>query len=128
MSSDKSSGSALHTSSTPKPYCSIGSGPLTSFLWKSGDANKGWRYHYNVFRLTSKGGRLRQLFAPCDLIYFVKLIQVLASVISDDGCLSVVDRGVLRRLSADLDNLLRHATTPRSVSSEPNTDADATHP
>lgn len=127
MSSDKSSGSALHTSSTPKPYCSIGSGPLTSFLWKSGDANKGWRYHYNVFRLASKGGRLRQLFAPSDLIYFVKLIQVLASVIADDGCLSAVDRGVLRRLATDLDSLLRNATNLRSASNEPSTDVDATH-
>jgi hypothetical protein len=92
-----------------KPYCSIGSGQLSSFLWKTGDQISGWRYGFNLFRLSVRGGRVGQVFKPSDLMHFVKLVQVLASVIADDGCLSAVERGVLKRLAADLDELLVRA-------------------
>ncbi len=96
-------------STMPKPYCSVGAGRLTSFVWKSGDDHSGWRYQFNLFRLAANGGRVSQLFAPADLIHFVKLTQVLAAVIADDGCLSPIDRGVLKRLAADLDQMLSRA-------------------
>ncbi len=105
-------------STTPKPYCTVGAGRLTSFVWKSGDENSRWRYRFNLFRLAAKGGRVSQRFAPADLIHFVKLTQVLAATIADDGCLSPVDRGVLKRLAADLDQLLLRAAQHHSPSAE----------
>lgn len=45
-------------------------------------------------------------------MHFVKLVQVMASVIADDGCLSAVERGVLRRLASDLDEMLNGAKKP----------------
>ena len=105
-------------STMPKPYCSVGAGRLTSFIWKTGDDNSGWRYQFNLFRLAANGGRVSQLFAPADLIHFVKLTQVLAAVIADDGCLSPIDRGVLKRLATDLDQMLsRTAMRPAACAS-----------
>jgi len=98
-----------------KPYCSLGAGCLTSFLWKIGDQSSGWRYRFNLFRLAAKGGRVSQLFRPNDLMHFVKLVQVIASVIADDGCLSSVERDVLRRLATELDGVLIRAAQPANA-------------
>ena len=106
---ENDSKSPLRQKTIPKPYCSVGAGRLTSFVWKSGDDASECRYQFNLFRLAANGGRVSQLFAPADLIHFVKLTQVLASVIADDGCLSPLDRGVLKRLAADLDQMLSRA-------------------
>ncbi len=57
----------------------------------------------------------------------VKLIQVAASVIADDGCLEQKERTELRRLANDLDELLetRRAmamrTQERATTINPNT-------
>ena len=110
-------------SAIPKPYCSVGAGRLTSFVWKSGDDNSGWRYQFNLFRLAANGGRVSQLFAPADLIHFVKLTQVLAAVIADDGCLSPIDRGVLKRLAADLDQMLSHTAMRPEVCACPSSES-----
>lgn len=115
--------SQLRQRSIPKPYCSVGAGPLTSFVWKSGHEESGWRYQFNLFRLAADGGRVSQLFTPSDLMHFVKLAQVLATVITDDGCLSPVDRGVLKRLAADLDEMLTRAAKPST--NDANTSADS---
>ena len=94
----------------PKPYASVGAGELTSFLWKTGDQDAGWRYRFNIFRLAAHGSRVTQLFRPQDIFHLVKLTQVLASVLADDGCLSPLDRGLLQRLANDLDALLFNAS------------------
>ena len=103
----------------PKPYCSLGAGRLTSFLWKTGDQSSGWRYRFNLFRMAAKGGRVSQLFRPADLMQFVKLVQVMASVIADDGCLSPLERRVLRRLATGLDELLSQAGRPANAEHGP---------
>lgn len=102
-----------------KPYCSLGAGCLSSFLWKIGDNDSGWRYRFNIYRLAAKSGRVSQLFRPADLMHFVKLVQVMASVIADDGCLSPVERGVLRRLATELDELLSRAGRPANAEPRP---------
>ena len=96
---------SLTPPSMPKPMGMVGAGRLTSMIWKDGDPQSGWRYKFNLFRTGARGGRISQLFQPADVIHFVKLAQVIASVIADDGCLSAVERGVLKRLAADLDEL-----------------------
>lgn len=95
--------SQLTTSVDLKPMGMVGAGPLTSMIWKTGDQDAGWRYRFNLFRTAARGGRVSQLFTPADVIHFVKLAHVLAAVLADDGCLSPVERGVLKRLAAELD-------------------------
>ena len=95
-----------------KPMGMVGSGPLTALIWKSGHQDSGWRYQFSLFRQL-RAGKVSQLFRPLDLIYFIKLLQVLAAVIADDGCLSPVETGVLRRVEQDLDRLLQRASQRR---------------
>lgn len=108
-----------------KPYCSLGAGCLSSYLRKIGNDGSGWRYRFNIYRLAANSGRVSQLFRPADLIHFVKLVQVLASVIADDGCLSSVDRGVLRHLATELDVLLNGVAPANSHL--PSSQAEETH-
>lgn len=112
------------TSPVPsKPIAMVGAGRLTSMIWKNGDQRSGWRYSFNLFRLASQGGRVSQLFKPTDVIHFVKLAQVLAAVIADDGCLTQVEAGALKRLANDLDQLLKQASyAPNAATEEVNPD------
>lgn len=105
MSNERSPLQPSH-STVPKPYCAIGAGRLTSFLWKTGDEESGWHYRFNLFHVSAGSGRAAQLFAPSDLMDFVKFVQVMATVLSDDGCLKRGERRVLKRLASDLDDLL----------------------
>jgi hypothetical protein len=125
-----------------KPMGMVGAGRLTSMIWKHGNQQSGWRYRFNLFRTATGGGRVSQLFRPADVIHFVKLAQVLASVIADDGCLSQVERGVLKRLAADLDELWERTSNPasngacrcrssdthESPQTKGNVNGDSTHP
>lgn len=102
MSRNESNGS---TPKRPKPMAMVGAGTLASAIWKTGDEASGWRYRFNVFRQLPGNGRVSQLFQPADLRDWVKLTQVLAAVLADDGCLSRKDRRLLRRLAVELDEV-----------------------
>ena len=102
-----------HNVPPEKPMGMVGSGPLTALIWKSGHQDSGWRYQFSLFRQL-RAGKVSQLFRPLDLMYFIKLLQVLAAVFADDGCLSPVETGVLRRVEQDLDQLLQRASQRRS--------------
>lgn len=91
----------------PKPMAMVGAGPLTSAIWKSGDVQGGWRYRFNLFRQLARTGHVSQLFHPADLTHLVKLTQVLAAVLADDGCLAAEQRRFLRQLAAQLDDITR---------------------
>lgn len=88
----------------PKPYAMVGAGKLVSTLWKSGDQQAGWRYHFNLFRMTARG-QVGQLLSPGDLIDLIKLARVLAATLAEDGCLSSARRRELACLAAMLDHL-----------------------
>ena len=88
----------------------VGAGPLLSTIWKLGDEHSGWRYRFNLTRQTSDRRVFTDLFRPLDLVNFIKLIQVLAAVIADDGCLTQADRTTLKNLATQLDDLLNGAT------------------
>lgn len=90
----------------PMPMEIVGAGPLLSTIWKLGGEHSSWRYRFNVVRQTSDRGIVTDLFQPTDLIHFIKLIQVLAAVIADDGCLIQAERTTLRNLAAQLDDFL----------------------
>ncbi len=95
-----------------KPYCSVGAGQLTSFVWRTSGDRADWRFRFNCFRMTGSG-RTTQLFRPCDLFHFIKLAQVLAAVLADDGCLPATDRKKLVRLANALDQLNRRFDATR---------------
>ena len=116
-----------HGVSKPKPMGMVGAGPLTSTIWKTGDERGGWSYRFNLFRMSTRGGRVSQLFRPTDLVDFVKIARVLASVIADDGCLSRIDRAVLKRLAAELDDLLGHSNETSIGITEPDTHPETTN-
>lgn len=88
----------------------VGAGPLLSTIWKLGDEHSGWRYRFNLTRQTTDSSAFTALFQPLDLVNFIKLIQVLAAVIADDGCLAQAERTTLKNLAAQLDDLLTGAT------------------
>lgn len=90
-----------------KPYSFVGAGRLTSMLWKTGDEHSGVRYRFNIVRGPSLLESFNPLFEPADLSDLVKLAQVMASVIADDGCLQADDRKRLRWLIKELDALTR---------------------
>ena len=106
MKNDRSN--SRRSAAAEKPMGMVGSGPLTALIWKSGHHDSGWRYQFSLFRQL-RAGKVSQLFRPLDLMYFIKLLQVLAAVIADDGCLSPIETGVLRRVEQDLDQLLKRA-------------------
>ena len=80
----------------------LGAGRLASVLWKTGDELSGWRYRFNVYRMTASNGEVCQLLRPADVRDLVKLSQVLAAVLADDGCVSVKQRRELADLAAKL--------------------------
>ncbi len=88
-----------------KPYSFVGAGRLTSLLWKAGSEHSEWKYRFNIVRGPTVLESFNPLFEPADLSHLVKLVQVMASVIVDDGCLNADDRERLRTLVTDLDEL-----------------------
>ena len=88
-----------------KPYAMLGAGKLAASLWKLGDEAAGWRYRFNIFQLNSKSGRVSQRLAPSDVGDLVKLAQILAATLADDGCLSAEQRRKLADLAMALDGI-----------------------
>ncbi len=105
----------------PKPMMLVGAGPLTSTIWKLGDEESGWRYRFNVARQLVASECVTDLFQPMDLIQFVKLIQVLATEIANDGCLTHDEHLMLRNLAQRLDELLGRAADETEHETTPNT-------
>ena len=89
-----------------KPIAVVGAGKLVASIWKSGDERAGWRYRFNIFRLSHGSGRVSQRLTPCDVTDLVKLARVLASTLADDGCLAPKQRQSLIDLAADIDQII----------------------
>ena len=81
----------------------VGAGPLISPVWKSGSENTGWRFRFAIFRWLKKKSRGSTVLHPLDLLHLVKLIQVLAAVMVEEGCITPTERIVLKRLAFKLD-------------------------
>ncbi len=99
----------------------VGAGPLISAIWKLGNEESGWRYRFNVVRQSVSNGCVTDLFQPVDLIHFVRLIQVLAAEIANDGCLAYDERLMLRTLAQRLDEFLGRAAVETEGETTPNT-------
>ena len=94
-----------------KPYEFVGAGPVVSALWKRKHADLqidgedgDWRYRFNLFRM-DHSGQVSRMFRPADIPDLVKLCQVLAAVLSDDGCLPRKERDALTELAHQLDQV-----------------------
>lgn len=85
-----------------RPYELIGAGELVSAVWKRADGQEGWRYRFNVFRMSDHSGHVARMFRPSDLPDFLKLCQVLAMELSLDGCLPEEERQRLSELADEL--------------------------
>lgn len=86
-----------------KPYAVLGAGQLVSSLWKTGDEQRGWNYRFNIYRMNDRSGHVSQVFRPRDVQDLVRLCQVLAAALADDGCIPAVQRCDLAELSLKLD-------------------------
>ncbi len=93
-----------------KPYAMLGAGHLTAAIWKSGDDRSGWSYRFNVYRMSNRNGQVSQLLRPTDVQDLVKLSQVLAAVLAEDGCMPTGQRRALDELAARLDTITRTRT------------------
>jgi hypothetical protein len=91
-----------------KPYEMLGAGQLVSTVWKTGDDRGGWRYRFNVYRMSPRNGQVSQLLRPADVENLVKLCQVLAMTLADDGCMPAEQRRTLAHLAAKLDEITDH--------------------
>ena len=92
---------------TKKPYTMLGAGQLASTIWKDGDERSGWSYRFNVYRMSTHNGHVSQLLRPDDVLDLVKLSQVLAAVLAEDGCIPAAQRRALDELAARLDTITR---------------------
>ena len=90
-----------------KPYAMLGTGQLVSNLWKSRDDQGGWTYRFNIYRMSGCNGHVSQLLRPADVQDLVKLCQVLAATLADDGCIPAEEQYDLADLSVKLDSITR---------------------
>ena len=87
----------------------LGAGQLVSAVWKTADQRGGRSCHFNVYRMNPHNGTVSQLLRPMDVHDLVKLCQVLAMTLADDGVIPPEQRRVL----ADLAKRLSHITHTR---------------
>ncbi len=86
----------------PRPYAVLGSGDLVSHLQRDDLDPNSKEYRFNVFRL-ERDEQVTHALRPIDLRSMVKLCQVLAFTIADDGWVSDDVRSELFELADDLD-------------------------
>jgi hypothetical protein len=89
-----------------KPIAVLGAGELVSHLHRGSDAHDCPDYQFSVFRLSRELQATHEL-RPCDLHHMVKLCQILAFAIVDDGWVSRQTSDELRELFHELDALTR---------------------
>ena len=95
---------APKTPSRRKPVAVLGAGDLVSHLHRADDAHDPANYRFSVFRLGQELRATHEL-RPCDLRDLVKLCQVLAFAVVDDGWIPSETNESLRELFDQLDAL-----------------------
>ena len=95
---------APRTNSSEQPIAVLGAGDLISHVQRRDDSNDPSNYRFNIFRLGEDMQAMHDL-RPCDLRDLVKLVQVLAFAITDDGWLPTEAQHALLALFEDLDEL-----------------------
>ena len=67
-----------------KPCAMLGAGSLAASLNKYGDEQGGWRYRFNIFRMSKASGRVSHKLSPRDMPDLVRLAQLLAFTLSEE--------------------------------------------
>ena len=88
------------------PIAVLGAGELVSHLRRLDNTTDESNYEFNAFRL-AEDMQATHVLRPTDLRNLVKLCQVLAFTIADDGWLSDETRAELFELADDLDGVTR---------------------
>lgn len=88
--------------SSPQPIAVLGAGDLVSHLTRADDGQGD--YQFNVFRFGQHAEATHALRVT-DLRDLVKLCQVVAFAVADDGWIAVEQRRELLDLMADLDQI-----------------------
>lgn len=96
----------LEQQRSSQPVAVLGAGELVSHLYRHDDEHGRSEYRFSVNRLTDSLQTTSALRAR-DLSDLVKLSQVLAFAIEDDGWVSEARRRELRELFDDLDQVTR---------------------
>jgi hypothetical protein len=89
-----------------KPYALLGSGRLTSSLWKIVNPNNDIEYRFNLFRIDRETGTVNQWLGLEDIESLVKVSRVLAFELAEDGCMDRMLRERLYQLAERLDELI----------------------
>ena len=87
-----------------QPIAIVGAGELVSHIYRCDDEANPNNYRFNVFRLTERLTATHEL-RPSDLRDVVKICQVLAISMLDDGWIPPDAKSVLNSLIQDLDSL-----------------------
>lgn len=82
----------------------LGAGDLVSHVHRGDDADDPANYRFSVLRLSQELKATHELH-PCDLRDLIKLCQVLAFAIADDGWIPTPEGEALQELFDDLDAL-----------------------
>ena len=89
-----------------QPVAVLGAGDLVSHVQRADDSRGDANYRFNIFRLCEEMQATHE-FRPADLRDLVKLCQILAFTITDDGWLPIDAQHVLLELFEDLDELTK---------------------
>ena len=100
-----------------RPCAMLGAGNLAASLWKFGDEETGWRYRFNIFRMSRANGRVSHRLLPQDVADLAKLAQTLAFALSEEECLDRELRDDLGCLFTCLADVL--PSTPDTASRHP---------
>ena len=95
---------APKTESNDQPIAVIGAGDLVSHVRRGDDDSHPANYRFSICRF-SKNLQVTHELRPCDLRDLIKLCQVLAFAIADDGWLPTDAQHALLALFEDLDEL-----------------------
>ena len=95
---------APNRTSSDQPIAIVGAGELISHVYRDDDESNPNNYRFNIFRL-SDGLVATHELQPSDLIDVVKLCQVLAISMLDDGWIPPDAKSALNLLVQDLDSL-----------------------
>ena len=95
---------APNRTSNDQPIAVVGAGELISHVYRDDDESNPNNYRFNIFRLSDELTATHEL-RPSDLRDAVKLCQVLAISILDDGWIPSDAKSALNLLIQDLDSL-----------------------
>lgn len=90
----------------PRPYATLGSGPITSSLWKSDLPDTKCHYRFNLYRTNARSGLTSNWFRPQDIEPLIRTLSVLAFELAEDGCMSATLRHRLHDLAECLNEVL----------------------